>query len=82
MIEYLGVKDLLLTTAFTGDNENRSPQISLLHDPTLASNALDSFLGGDRSTVLAPCIGHELSSLLASSSLKSMVRGGYPEPQE
>jgi hypothetical protein len=40
----------------------------------LTSNVLDSFLGGDLSTVLAPCIGHELSTMLAASSLKSMVK--------
>jgi hypothetical protein len=74
LIEDLSVKDLLLTTAFTGDHENRSPQMSLLHDLTLASNALDSFLGGDWFPVLAPCIGHELSARLASSSLKSIVK--------
>jgi hypothetical protein len=54
MIEHLGVKELLLTTAFTGDDENRSPQLSLLHDPTLASNALDSFLAGDLSIGVGP----------------------------
>lgn len=74
MIEHLGVQERLLATAFTGDEANRMPQISLLRDPTLASNVLGSFLGGDPSTVLGPCIGHELSSMLASSSLKSMVK--------
>jgi hypothetical protein len=74
VIEEVGISKLLVTTAFTGDNESRSPQISLLRDPTLTSNALDSFLGGDLSAVLAPCIGHELSRTLESSSLKSMVK--------
>jgi len=74
MIEHLGVRDLLLATGFTGDNENRSPQLSLLHDSTLASNALDSFLGGDPSAILTLYIGNEFSTMLASSSLKSMVK--------
>jgi hypothetical protein len=74
VIEHLGVKELLLVTAFKGNDANRMPEISLLRDLTLASNVLGSFLGGDPSTVLGPRIGHELSSMLASSSLKSMVK--------
>jgi hypothetical protein len=50
------------------------PRIALLQDQILASNALGSFLGGDPSTVLGPCVSHEFSSMLASSSLKSLVK--------
>jgi hypothetical protein len=51
----LGVRDVMLNMGFPEANGSRSPRIELLSDPGLARNALGSFFGGTRATVLASC---------------------------
>lgn len=59
----------------------------MLRDPTLASNGLDSFMGGDRGEKLSDLLGPEQASVYSRQALKSLAEDklndlGEPEQEQ
>lgn len=67
------MQDLCASVAFLMGDGQPSPALSLLRDTSQAPNALDAFLGGERSATLAPLLGHEAAQAFAQSSLHNLV---------
>jgi hypothetical protein len=81
-LEALGIVGRIGHIAFTdweAGSDANVPNFHLLRDPTLARNATNSFLGGDRSIPLSPILGAEKAEMLSSPSLKKLVKEALEE---
>lgn len=67
------VQALCSSVAFPTGDGHPSPALSLLRDTVQAPNALDAFLGGERSAILAPLLGAETAQAFARLSLHALV---------
>lgn len=68
------------------ENAEGLSELSLLRDPTLARNKLNSFLGGDRGEQLSHLLGPEQADVYSRQALKSLVEDklanrGEPEQE-
>lgn len=64
------------------ENAKGLSELSLLRDPTLARNKLNSFLGGDRGEQLSHLLGPEQASVYSRQALKSLVEDKFANREE
>ena len=76
------LQDALIAAAYQTVENERLPVASLLRDPTLASDSLNSFLAGDRGQSLLSLVGSETAQAVSRESLLNLTTNAVQNLRE